>query len=98
MSTLNTSAPLLVAPKDLDQNSNVVFMDASWHMPGSPRNPQQEYLEKHISDARFLDLDKVATLDHEPKVPHMMPSPELFAHTMGMLPFIQRALWLFNLI
>jgi hypothetical protein len=79
MST-SAAAPLLVSPKDL--SNDVVFIDASWHMPGSPRNAVEEYKQKHIAGARYLDLDVVAS-ENERGLKHMMPTSRVFARAMG---------------
>jgi hypothetical protein len=80
-----STAPLLVSPKDLDDHPSAsrVFLDASWHMPGSPRNARKEFEERRLPGARFLDLDEVAS-SHELGLKHMMPSGDIFARACGM--------------
>ena len=76
-----TRTPLVLSPSEvsqLAQSSDVAFLDASWHMPNSPRNAAKEFVEKHISGARFFDLDAVAS-SHELGLKHMMPSGQIFA-------------------
>jgi thiosulfate/3-mercaptopyruvate sulfurtransferase len=58
-------------------------VDASWHLPGSARDPRAEYLAGHIPRAVFFDIDEVADLDSP--YPHMAPSPEKFASRMRRL-------------
>jgi len=58
---------------------SVVPIDVSWHMPNSKRDPRAEFESKRLPSARFLNLDEVADLDHPMKLPHMMPSPSVFA-------------------
>ena len=59
----------------------VKFVDGSWFL-GNDRNAKQEYVEgPRIEGARFLDIDEIAT-PTEDKLPHMMPSPKVFAATM----------------
>lgn len=78
-------APFLVTPNDVqaalstpnDQNK-VVLLDASWHMPNSPRNGKEEFGAKRLPGARFFDLDGVAG-SHELGLKHMMPKPDQFA-------------------
>lgn len=45
---------------------NVTILDVSWHLPADNRNAKEEFLESHVSGARFLDLndfhDKQTTL------------------------------------
>jgi thiosulfate/3-mercaptopyruvate sulfurtransferase len=80
-----STAPLLVSPKELYElnNSPVKILDATWFMPGSPRNPKEEFMAKRIPGAQFLDLDIVAS-DHELGLKHMMPSGRVFADACGM--------------
>ena len=80
----NTASP---SPK-------IVFIDGSWyHKPnpvtGLTRNPSQEYIKgPRLPDARYLDIDAIATTkemfpDENPKdLPHMFPPPKLFGLTM----------------
>ena len=42
------------------ERADVVVLDASWYLPGDPRDPQQEYLDQHIPDARFFGIDAIA--------------------------------------
>ena len=50
-----------------------------WHvsLPGEGRNAPAEYLAGHIPGAVFFDIDKIA--DHSTDLPHMLPSPAVFA-------------------
>lgn len=52
-------------------------------MPNVPRDARQEFVQKHIPGARYLDLDEVAT-PHEMGLKHMMPPSEVFAEYCGM--------------
>ncbi|KZV77623.1 thiosulfate sulfurtransferase [Peniophora sp. CONT] len=79
--------PLVLSPNEvsqLAQSSKVAFLDASWHMPNSPRNAAKEFTEKHITGARFFDLDAVAS-SHELGLKHMMPSGQVFASALQSL-------------
>ena len=83
MSTAQT--PLVLSPSEVSrvaQSAKVAFLDASWHMPNSPRNAMKDFAEKHITGARFFDLDDVAST-HELGLKHMMPSGRVFASTLG---------------
>jgi thiosulfate/3-mercaptopyruvate sulfurtransferase len=53
---------------------NVVILDASWHLPTDGRNAKDEFLAKHISSARFLDL--TVFNDHETTLPNMLTRDE----------------------
>ena len=41
-------------------DADVRILDASWYLPGDPRDPRIEYAAEHISDAGFFDIDAVA--------------------------------------
>jgi len=49
----------------------VKILDCSWHMPNVKRNSYEEYLQKHISEAIFFDLDRYSDLTTN--LPHMLP-------------------------
>lgn len=55
----------------------LVIIDASWFMPGSPRDPSKEYAERHIPGAVFFGIDEVK--DHTSPLPHMLATPAEFA-------------------
>ncbi|KAI1797677.1 Rhodanese-like protein [Ganoderma leucocontextum] len=85
--------PLVITPAqlhNLKNDSNVtkqqdlVVLDASWHMPNSPRKADQEYLARHIPSSRFLDIDRVAS-PHPLNLAHMMPDPRTFADACSEL-------------
>lgn len=61
----------------------VRVVDASWYMPDDKREPGREFLVEHIPGAVFFDIDGIA--DHATDLPHMMPSPDAFAHAVGAL-------------
>ena len=84
------NCPLVVTPTQLrflkvqqSEPADLVVLDASWHMPNSPRRGSEEFKARHLPGARFLDLDEVASL-HELGLKHMMPSPEQFAKACGV--------------
>ncbi len=52
--------------------SNIKLIDCSWHLPNASRNPYQEYLNQHLPNALFFDLDKNS--DENSELPHMLPS------------------------
>lgn len=76
------NCPLVLSPAQLhnlkaSKAPDLVVLDASWHMPNSPRKAAEEYLTSHIPSARFLDIDRVAS-PHPLSLPHMMPDPDTF--------------------
>ena len=56
------------------------ILDASWHLPGSHRDPRAEYVREHIPGARFFDIDDVC--DSRSSLPHMAPPSEKFISRM----------------
>ncbi|ELU43331.1 thiosulfate sulfurtransferase [Rhizoctonia solani AG-1 IA] len=73
---------LLFAPKDAHAASGAIFVDSTWFMPGTPRSAYEEWKQRRIPGARFLDLDAVAS-QHPLGLKHMMPSGEVFAKACG---------------
>lgn len=70
----------IIEPQNLariHQDENVKLLDASFVLPGSPVNPQQDFAQDHIEGAQFFDVDEIAEPDTD--LPHMLPSLELFA-------------------
>jgi len=59
------------------------ILDASWFMPGSPRDPDQEYAATHIPGAVRFDIDALS--DHASPLPHMLSAPSDFAVAMRRL-------------
>ncbi|HYC04763.1 MAG TPA: 3-mercaptopyruvate sulfurtransferase [Azospirillaceae bacterium] len=59
------------------------ILDGSWHMPATGRDPKAEFEAAHIPGAAFFDVDGIA--DTSSGLPHMLPSPEMFAARMRKL-------------
>src|SRR5215831_10397898 len=59
---------------------HVRVVDASFKLPGITPTAREDYDRGHIAGAMFFDIDDIA----EPgtSLPHMIPSPELFARKM----------------
>ncbi|KAI3406226.2 hypothetical protein KGF56_001068 [Candida oxycetoniae] len=49
-------------------------IDATWFMPNSPRNAEQEYQTERIPHARFFNLDKYS---RDSPYPHMLPTQQI---------------------
>lgn len=62
---------------------DLCIVDASWFLPSEPRTGREAYLSAHIPGAVFFDIDQIA--DASSGLPHMLPSPEAFAHAAGRL-------------
>jgi thiosulfate/3-mercaptopyruvate sulfurtransferase len=62
---------------------NIRVVDASFKLPGITPTAGEDYDRGHIPGAVFFDVDDIA----EPgtTLPHMIPSPELFAQKMAAL-------------
>lgn len=85
----NTSHPLIgvATLKTLEQDPNLILIDAR-----SGPNAHQEYLEEHLKNARFVDLE--THLSDIGSLPaqggrHPLPNPQAFAHilqSLGIVP------------
>jgi thiosulfate/3-mercaptopyruvate sulfurtransferase len=62
---------------------DVRVLDGTWHMPQLKRDTRAEFVEAHIPGAVFFDIDRIA--DTAVPLPHMLPSPEAFAASVGAL-------------
>ena len=62
---------------------NVVFADASFHLPTSGRDAEAEYEDSHIKGARWFDINAIA--DPNSDQPHTMPKAPLFQRHMQRL-------------
>ena len=62
---------------------DLVVVDGSWYLPTQNRDPNAEYLAGHIPGAVRFDIDTVK--DASSSLPHMLPSPEEFAKTVGAM-------------
>lgn len=69
---------------------DVQVIDASWYMPGEGRSGRAEYEAAHIPGAVFFDIDEVA--DRSTDLPHMLPTPEVFAEAAGALGLRREAI------
>ncbi len=52
-------------------------LDASYHLPNTPRNAAREHGAARVPTSRFFDLDSVC--DARSPLPHMLPRPAAFA-------------------
>ncbi|MBV9236114.1 MAG: 3-mercaptopyruvate sulfurtransferase [Xanthobacteraceae bacterium] len=67
---------------------DVAVVDGSFYLPAMKRDAAAEYLAGHIPDAVRFDIDEIA--DHAIPLPHMLPSPEVFAQAVGALGISDR--------
>lgn len=78
--------PSLVSVEWLEHHrgdDRLQIVDASWHLPGSGRVGADEFGKGHIPGAVFFDIDRVA--DPNTDLPHMLPSADDFAGSVGAL-------------
>lgn len=61
----------------------IKVLDATWYMPGTPRDPEAEYADGHIPGAMRFDIDAIS--DHASELPHMLSAPADFATAMRRL-------------
>ena len=62
---------------------HVKVVNATWYLPGDPRDPKADFLAARIPGAVFFDIDEIA--DPSSSMAHMAPSPEQFARQAGAL-------------
>ena len=62
---------------------DIRIIDASFHLAAVNRDPVAEFGARRIPGARFFDVDNIS--DPAQDLPHMMPSPELFAEKVSAL-------------
>ena len=76
----------LVSAEWLSNNkNNVKIIDCSWHMPNVKRDSYREYLNEHIENSIFFDLDNNS--DQNTDLPHMLPDKktwEKIVSSMGI--------------
>lgn len=61
----------------------VIIFDATWYLPGTQTDARQQYLEEHIPNALFFDIDDISDLTSA--LPHMLPNPIKFSTRMRRL-------------
>ena len=63
----------LISTDYLEKNiDNFRILDGSWHMPNSKRDAYKEFIDSHIENSIFFDLDKNSNKNS--KLPHMLTS------------------------
>lgn len=91
----NKQIPSLVSASWLQQamqeQNNIIVLDASWHMPAANRDGEQEWRTKRIAGAQFFDFDR-RICDHDASLPHMMPDATLFSSEVQRLGIKQDSL------
>lgn len=80
----------LISTEDLADrlgDPDLRLVDASWHLDG--RDGRPDFETARLPGAVFFDLD--ASSDPDSPLPHMLPTPALFAARMGSLGISERA-------
>jgi thiosulfate/3-mercaptopyruvate sulfurtransferase len=63
--------------------SDLVVVDATYHLPNLNRDARAEYQREHIPGTLFFDIDQIA--DRNTDLPHMLPPAAEFAAAMEAL-------------
>ena len=77
---------LFIEPKVVKSKSekpNVKILDATFFLPDTGLDAEEEYKKKHIPNSVFFDINKIA--DPKNPLPHMIPSKELYSIMMQNL-------------
>ena len=64
-------------------NADVVVLDGTYHLPTAKRDAEAEFVAKHIPGSIRFNIDAIC--DPDDPLPHMMPTPELFAAKVSAL-------------
>ena len=64
-------------------DADLVIFDTTKYLPNEPKDGRAEYALAHIPGARFFDIDDIA--DPDTDLPHMVPTPGLFARKLTAL-------------
>ena len=74
----------LVSTSWLEKNLNKVkILDATWHMPNTKRNALEEYVNEHIRNSIFFDIDEFSNKTTD--IPHMLPTEEEWSEIVSNL-------------
>ena len=65
------------------ENSEVIILDCSWHLPNTNRSGTQEFLKERIPKAVFFDIDEIS--DKKSSYPHMIPDENYFSQKVSEL-------------
>ena len=64
-------------------DANIKILDATFFLPDTGLNAEEEYKKEHIPNSVFFDINKIA--DPNNPLPHMIPSKDLFSNIMQNL-------------
>ena len=75
-----------ITPSELSKiltTPNTKLVDASWYLPAMNRDGKAEYDHGRIPGAVNFDINAIA--DTSSSLPHMLPSPQMFAEAVGAM-------------
>ena len=91
MQTFSLSGPLVsvdwlasVLRDTAAESTDLVVLDASWHLPTAGRDGEAEWQRERIANAGYFDFDR-RICDRDSALPHMMPDAQLFTSEMRRL-------------
>ena len=74
----------LITSNWLENNlEKVKLIDCSWHMPNARRDGYKEYINEHIKNSIFFDLDKNSNKNID--LPHMLVDKNSWEKIMFVL-------------
>ena len=69
--------------KLIQQKENIIIFDATFFLPNSGMNAENEYKKEHIPNTIFFDINKIC--DPDQSLPHMFPNKTTFTNMMQNL-------------
>ncbi len=69
--------------KNKINDTTVKILDATFYLPDSGLNAEEEYQKEHIPNSVFFDINRIA--DPKNPLPHMIPPKDLFSDMMQNL-------------
>lgn len=69
--------------RDNLERSDLVILDASFHLAATQRDPREEFRQVHIPGAQFFDIEYIA--DPTTDLPHMLPTDNDFIEKVSAI-------------
>ncbi|MEO0879808.1 MAG: sulfurtransferase [Pseudomonadota bacterium] len=66
-----------------NSGARVALLDGTWRLGDGTRTARENFLNAHIPDAVFFDIDEIS--DRSSPLPHMAPGADAFAEAVGAL-------------
>ena len=74
----------LVSTDWLEKNiKKVKLIDSSWHLPTTSRDAYEEYINDHLPDALFFDIEKNSNKNND--LPHMLPNKNFWEEIISSM-------------